>query len=110
MKKVFKLNKGTHWDDDEWQLKGNGLMCHYGLSEFFDIPDKAKTIYVTISNKVMPQSYKAILQGGFFNKLELRIPDKSRKMWSISVYYRLVRLLEEEGLKEFYVRLHHECD
>jgi len=108
MKKVFKLDKGTHWDDDEWQLGGHGLICHYGLTRFFDVPNKAKTIYVTVSDKVMPMSYRA-QRVGFFNEyLRLSLPENPRKMWEVNTYTRLDMFLEYEGLEDFYVRLHHE--
>jgi len=111
MKKIFRLIKNNdRYDVYEWQLNSESLMCHDGLTEFFHIPKKAKTIYVTISDKEMPQSYKVSQMGGFFSDLELSLPDKPRKIWLVPIYYRLDRLLEEEGLDNFYIRLHHECD
>jgi len=111
MKKVFRLTKSNaRYGIYEWQLDGKNLICHEELEEFFDIPDEAKTIYVTVLDKEMPQSYKVKQMGGFFNELKLSIPNKPRKKWLVPIYYSLTRLLEKEGLDNFYVRLHHECD
>jgi len=110
MKKIFKLTKGTHHNEDEWQLKDKGFLCSSGLKEFFNISNKAKTLYVTVSDKEMLQSYEVKRMGGMFNELKLNIPDKVNRSWKVCLYTSSDIFLDREGLTDFYISIQYECD
>jgi len=110
MKKVFKLDKGTHHRSPEWQLRGVGLICANGLQEYFDIPNSATKLYVTISDKPLSESYKVDtdMYLGRVDGIYLSIPNKSRKVWDVWTYARLDKFLDDSGLYNFYVSVHYE--
>jgi len=111
MKKVYELTKGFHNKTKEWKLNGEGLLCDEGLREFFDIPKDATKIYVTLSDKIMPMSYKIDTKTGFFGgivNIRLSLPNNPHEKWIVGTYTRLDMFLDREGLTNFYVRLHHE--
>lgn len=111
MKKVFKLNKGKHNSTVEWKLRGEGLICEMGLREYFDVPRKATTLYVTISDEPSEESYQVETEAwhGMITVLKLNIPERT-KVWQVSTYTRLDMFLEKKGLRNFYVKIDYVCD
>ena len=109
MKKVFKLTKGKHINTDEWRLEGEGMICCEGLLEFFTVSKKAHTLYVTVSDKVMPQSYLAEFEDiTLFDTLTLSLPHNLRKSWHVDTYLGLDHFLSKEQLSKFYVKMDYE--
>ena len=110
MKKVFKLYKGKHINTDEWQLKGEGLLCDNGLREFFTIPKSATKLYMTVSDKPSSESYKVETNTwlGRVDGVKLSIPDKPNKIWDVWSYVRLDTFLDDMKLYNFYVSVHYE--
>ena len=105
MKKVFKLYKGKHINTDEWQLRGEGLICVDGLQEFFGIPNSAHTLYVTLSDKPSSKSYEVNteLWCGRVDTIKLNIPDKPDKIWEPWTYNRLDQFVNDLNIRHFFI-------
>jgi len=112
MKKVIKFKIGKNFRGHKsWKLNGKNMLCHSGVSDYFDIPDDAKILYLTISDKPCEESYMVKIRRNDYREyvygIDLSIPNK-RSTWYETTLHNLDNYLYHLKLDNFYVKAHYE--